>query len=113
MTSGGWAWSPVKKEQYANNLEDDDHLIAVASRANRSKGARGPEEWNPRDDGFWCEYATDWAEIKARWKLTMTEPEADAVAEMLDTCENPPEFEVEIREPMEVRVGVHKAHVGT
>ena len=106
--SGGWAWSPVKKEQYANNLEDDDHLIAVASRANRSKGARGPEEWNPRDDGYWCEYATDWAEIKARWKLTMTEPEADAVAEMLDTCENPPEFEVEIREPMEVRVGVHK-----
>ena len=106
--SGAWAWSPEKKEQYANHLGDDDHLIAVASRANRSKGARGPEEWKPRDEGYWCEYATDWAQVKARWELTMTEPEADAVAEMLDTCENPPVVEVEISEAMEVRVGVHK-----
>ena len=37
--SGGWAWSSERKEQYANHLDDDDHLIAVASRANRSKGA--------------------------------------------------------------------------
>ena len=39
--SGAWAWSPEKKEMYANFLEDDGHLIAVASRANRSKGAPG------------------------------------------------------------------------
>ena len=74
--SGAWAWPPKKKEVYANFLEDDDHLIAVASRANRSKGARGPEEWMPPNQGYWCQYATDWAEIKARWELTMTEPEA-------------------------------------
>ena len=92
--SGAWAWSPEKKEQYANNLEDDDHLIAVASRANRSKGARGPEEWMPSNQGYWCQYATDWAEIKARWELTMTEPEAWSVVEMLDTCEDPPQVEV-------------------
>ena len=28
--------------------------------------------------------------------------------DMLGTCENPPEFEVEIRGAMEARVGVHK-----
>ena len=87
--SGGWAWSSEKKEEYANYLEDSDHLIAVASRANRSKGARGPEEWRPPDETYWCQYATDWSEIKHRWDLTMTEPEADAVAGMLGTCETP------------------------
>ena len=92
--SGAWAWSPEKKEQYANYLEEPDHLIAVASRANRSKGARGPEEWKPRDEGYWCQYATDWAEIKERWSLTMTDPEAEAVVAMLGTCENPPLVEV-------------------
>ena len=34
------------KEEYANNLGDDDHLIAVQDRANQSKGARGPDEWD-------------------------------------------------------------------
>ena len=87
--SGAWAWNPAMKEEYANYLEDPDHLIAVASRANRSKGARGQEEWKPQDETYWCQYATDWAEIKARWELTMTKPEADAVVEMLDTCETP------------------------
>ena len=62
-------------------------MVAISSRHNRSKGARGPEEWKPPDDELRCQYATDWAEIKGRWELTMTEPEADAVAEMLDTCE--------------------------
>ena len=106
--SGGWDWNPAMKEEYANNLGDDDHLIAVQDNANQSKGARGPDEWKPRDETYWCQYATDWAGIKERWSLTMTEPEADAVTEMLDTCENPPEFEVEIRHAMEVRVGEHK-----
>ena len=105
--SGGWAWSPEKKEQYANHLGDDDHLIAVASRANRSKGARGPEEWKPRDETYWCEYATDWAEIKERWELTMTEPEAGAVVEMLNTCDDPPVVEVEVWEALGT-TGVHK-----
>ena len=93
--SGAWTWSPEKKEEYANFLEDADHLIAVASRANRSKGARGPDEWQPPNEGYWCQYATDWAEIKGPWDLTMTEPEAEAVVEMLDTCESPPEVDVE------------------
>ncbi len=106
--SGGWDWNPAMKEEYANHLGDDDHLIAVQDNANQSKGARGPDEWMPPNETYWCQYATDWAEIKERWSLTMTEPEAGAVVEMLNTCEDPPEYEVEIREAMEARVGVHK-----
>ena len=104
--SGGWSWDATKKEQYANYLEDDAHLIAISSRHNRSKGARGPEEWAPPDNMLWCEYATDWAEIKARWDLSMTPNESEIVMDMIGTCENPPAYEVEIRGTMEVRVGV-------
>ena len=49
--SGGWAWSAARKEQYANYLGDQDHLIAVTKGANRSKGAKGPEDWRPPDEG--------------------------------------------------------------
>ena len=93
--SGGWAWGPAMKEEYANNLGDDHHLIAVQDNANQSKGARGPDEWMPEDESYWCQYATDWTEIKYWWDLTMTEPEAEAVVDMLQRCENPPEVEVE------------------
>ena len=106
--SGGWAWGPAMKEEYANNLGDDDHLIAVQDNANQSKGARGPDEWMPPDETYWCQYATDWSEIKHRWDLTMTEPEAEAVALMLGTCEDPPEVVMEGWETLGSRVGEHK-----
>ena len=42
---------------------------------NRSKGARGPDQWKPEDSSYWCQYAIDWASIKNTWNLTVTEPE--------------------------------------
>ena len=93
--SGGWAWSSDRKQEYANNLRDPDHLIAVTKGANRSKGAKGPEEWRPPDEGYWCQYATDWTDVKMEWGLTMTQRETEAVIEMLDTCEEPFEVEAE------------------
>ncbi len=84
--SGAWAWDEDRKREYANDLVYPGHLIAVSSSANRSKGARGPEEWNPPDESYWCEYATDWVYIKSEWKLTVTQAEATALGEMLDKC---------------------------
>ena len=109
--SGGWRWDAATKEAYANDLTNPDHLVAISARHNRSKGARGPQEWAPPDNALWCDYALDWAVIKERWGLTMTQRESEIVMDMLGTCENPPEYEVEIRETMEtmeVRVEVHK-----
>ena len=87
--SGGWRWDPAKKEEYANYLQEEDHLIAVTAGANRSKGAKGPEEWGPPNPEYWCQYATDWTEVKARWGLTMTKVESEIVMDMLGTCEDP------------------------
>ena len=94
------------KEAYANYLEDDAHLVAISSRHNRSKGARGPEEWAPPDNALWCDYATDWSEIKQRWNLTMTPVESEIVMDMLGTCENPPD--VDVWEALESATGEHK-----
>ena len=106
--SGAWAWSSEEKEDYANYLDDPAHLVAISSRHNRGKGARGPEEWAPPDNMLWCDYATDWAEIKQRWDLTMTPVESEIVMDMLETCEDPPKYEVEVLTGTMVVPGTHK-----
>ena len=87
--SGAWAWPEERKRAYYNSLDDADHLIAVTASANRSKGARGPEEWRPTDESHWCEYAHDWIRIKQAWGLSVTSPEAHVLQEMLGRCEAP------------------------
>ena len=104
--SGGWTWPPEMKEEYANYLEDPAHLVAISSRYNRSKGARGPEEWAPPDNALWCDYATDWTEIKERWGLTMTRVESEIVMDMLGMCGHPPE--VDVRTALGTATGEHK-----
>jgi hypothetical protein len=85
-SSGGWAWDASRKQAYANDLGDADHLIAVTASANRSKGAKGPEDWRPPDASYWCEYATDWARIKDTWDLSVTSAELVALRDMLGGC---------------------------
>jgi hypothetical protein len=63
--SGGWAWSAEDRRVYANELTNPQHRVAATASANHSKGARGPEEWGPPDEGYWRTYATDWVGVKA------------------------------------------------
>lgn len=98
--SGGYEWSLEKKKEYANYLEDPDHLIAVQSGANRSKGARGPEDWKPVNTEYWCQYAYDWIRIKHTWGLTATQAEWDALKFMIATCPYGYSYEDAIPEPL-------------
>ena len=84
--SGGYSWSSAKKEEFANYRLDPDNLIAVNLSANRSKGAKGPDEWKPSNTEYWCEYAYDWIRIKDYWNLTATQAEWDALVSMIETC---------------------------
>ena len=88
--SGGWAWSSADKRDYYNDLTDPQHLIAVTASANRSKGSRGPDQWKPPDSSYWCQYAYSWADIKARWGLTATSSETNALRTMLEGCDKAP-----------------------
>ena len=92
--SGAWRWNAAQREGYANHLADPQHLIAVTASANRSKGARGPEEWKPDDRSYWCQYAVDWITIKDTWDLTVTAQEHRALVDMINTCANPPQVMV-------------------
>ena len=84
--SGAWDWSRPRKEAYANDLSHPEHLLAVTAGANRAKGRKGPEEWRPDSEGYWCEYAMYWAAIKMRWNLSVTPEEQEALQEMVSTC---------------------------
>ncbi len=85
--SGAWDWDQNEREAYFNDLELESHLVAVEAGANQSKGSRGLEEWKPALESYWCQYATDWIEVKNNWELTVTPEEADALEDMLATCE--------------------------
>ena len=84
--SGGWAWSPARKQAFANDLTDADQLVPVRASVNRSKDDLGPDAWLPPNRMRWCAYATAWTRIKARWGLTMTPTEAQTLRDILATC---------------------------
>lgn len=73
--SGGYQWTYQKRKAYANDLTNAQHLIAVDKSLNRSKGAKGPDEWLPPLESYHCQYVKDWEGIKQHWGLTMTESE--------------------------------------
>jgi hypothetical protein len=84
--SRAYAWDAYMKSSYYNDSVDPDHLVVVAATTTQSKGDQGPEAWKPPDTSDWCRYASDWALIKKRWGLTVTQAEYDALASMLGTC---------------------------
>lgn len=87
-TSGGWMWDRERRKAFANDLDDPEALIAVDLSANRSKGARGPDEWLPPNQDYVCEYVTTWLDVKERNGLTLTADEARAIANL--DCPSPP-----------------------
>ena len=67
-------------------MSNPGHLVAVTASANRSKGARGPEDWLPPDEAYWCQYSKDWVSVKVEWELTVTPAEFEALGGMLESC---------------------------
>lgn len=85
-SSGGQGWDEDKKRDYANYLGYNRHLWAVSASANRSKGDKSPDIWQPINGKIQCEYGTAWVLIKDRWSLTITTAEKSTLAEMLSRC---------------------------
>jgi hypothetical protein len=84
--SGGWTWNTTTRTTFANDLSNLEALRPMDDGSNSSKSDKGPDQWKPPVTTAWCSYATDWVTIKIRWTLTVTQPEYDALDQMLATC---------------------------
>ncbi|KAJ5223260.1 secreted protein [Penicillium chermesinum] len=83
--SGASSWTAAERQDFANDL-NNPQLLPVTSSVNESKGDRGPEEWKPPLESFYCTYAEMWVKVKTTYKLTITADEKSALSEMLDSC---------------------------
>ena len=77
--NGAENWTKEQRKAFAN---DPENLFAVYLGANRSKGSRGPEVWQP--DMNRQEYARHWIYIKEKYKLSYAHGELKALGGMLD-----------------------------
>ncbi|MFE2285781.1 HNH endonuclease family protein [Streptomyces sp. NPDC059443] len=81
--AGAYAWTPEHRLAYANDL---DVLLAVDKQTNYEKSSKTADKWKPPVKGYWCEYARRYTGIKAKYALSVTPPEKEALSEMLGTC---------------------------
>ena len=84
--AGGWAWSREERRQYANDMTEPSHLVAVSASLNRQKGARGPSEWMPPNEAARCWYVAAWLEVLGRYELSPTLPDARFLLAMQMLC---------------------------
>ncbi len=84
--SGAWSWSPERKRQYANFLDNDFHLLSVSASENRGKGDKGPDRYLPSNDAYHCEYVNHWLDIKHEWGLKIPAGERSAIDTVLESC---------------------------
>ena len=71
---GGDRWSSGRKQAFAN---DPDNLLATYYSANRSKGAKGPDQWMPEINR--CSYAQRWEVLIEKYGLVATTGEVAAI----------------------------------
>jgi len=81
--SGGWEWDKARKRGFANDL---DNLKATSRTTNRSKGAKGPDEWLPPSPELRCAYIAAWIGLKEAHGLSMTEGEVAVLSYMSKAC---------------------------
>lgn len=85
--SGGYAWTPAKRQAYANDLSNPNHLIAVSATENRKKADKDPASYLPPNTRFHCEYIAIWIHIKSTWDLAMDPIEAGKVRQVKEDCD--------------------------
>lgn len=91
--SGAHEWTKERREQYANGwgLRLDSRrvrrrrswLLPVSASANRSKGAKGPDQWLPDRVEYRPRYAALWIRTKHYWRLSVTAAEKAALERLL------------------------------
>jgi hypothetical protein len=84
--SGASAWTPARREAYANDQQAPTSLIAVTGRSNRSKADKDPAQWLPPAAEAHCRYIAEWVGTKLRWNLTADDTELTALSKAAEAC---------------------------
>ncbi|WP_457967741.1 HNH endonuclease family protein [Arthrobacter sp. D1-29] len=82
--TGAQQISEEERKQFAN---DPLNLMAADGPANMSKSDKDAATWLPSNKSFRCEYVARQTAVKAKYKLWVTQPEHDAIAGILNTCQ--------------------------
>lgn len=77
--SGASAWTPRRREAYANDQGAEASLVAVTARSNRSKADQDPAQWLPPAADVHCRYLAEWVGTKLRWNLAVDDGELAAL----------------------------------
>lgn len=80
---GADRWTFEERQEFAN---DPDNLRATSGSVNQSKSDSGPSQWMPPGEASECDYAQTWVEMLAKWKLSLTAADREALAGALETC---------------------------
>ncbi|GHH27210.1 HNH endonuclease family protein [Streptomyces lanatus] len=84
--SGASAWTPRRREAYANDQGAETSLVAVTARSNRSKADQDPAEWLPPAADVHCRYLAEWVGTKLRWALAVDNVELAALENASASC---------------------------
>ncbi|MFD3940742.1 HNH endonuclease family protein [Streptomyces sp. NPDC058611] len=84
--SGASAWTPARREAYANDQQQTSSLVAVTARSNRQKSDQDPFEWLPPASEALCRYASEWTATKLRWQLAVDQNEQDRLYNIAAGC---------------------------
>jgi hypothetical protein len=84
--SGGWSWTPLEKEIYANKWMHPDYLIATSQFGNRSKGNKSPASWLPPLEHARCSFIVQWEQVKNDAGLLIVPEDRAVIAYMKKMC---------------------------
>lgn len=84
---GASLWPPEKRLALAN---DPLNLLAVDASTNRSKGDGDAATWLPPSRAYRCKYVARQIAVKAKYALSLTQAEHDAMATILADCPGEP-----------------------
>lgn len=80
---GAAQWDAARRREFAN---DPLNLLAVDGPTNSSKGDGDTATWLPPQKAYRCRYVARQVAVKAKWQLSVTPAERDAMARVLSRC---------------------------
>jgi hypothetical protein len=83
--SGASTWTLQERVDFANDI-DSPQLLSVSQSVNSSKQDSDPASWVPPWQGFDCDYARMWINVKFIYHLSLQQEERDVLEDMLTSC---------------------------